>query len=140
MSGATSSSVLDASSLLAYLRGEPGGESVRTMLSQGTAAIMNAANYAEVLSRLADAGESAVAADRRLRQEGIVGGVIAVVEVTADDAVAIAELRTTTRALGLSLGDRACLATALRLRLPVITADRVWAGLSIGVAVRVIRP
>ncbi|GAB4168088.1 MAG: hypothetical protein Tsb006_6840 [Rickettsiaceae bacterium] len=32
---------------------------------------------------------------------------------------------------GLSLGDRACLATALHLGLPVYTADKVWAELNI---------
>ena len=39
----------------------------------------------------------------------------------------------------LSLADRACLATAIVRRLPVVTADRAWAGLALEVAVKVIR-
>jgi len=36
-------------------------------------------------------------------------------------------------------GDRACLALGLRLGCPVITADRMWAGLDVGVEILVIR-
>jgi hypothetical protein len=40
---------------------------------------------------------------------------------------------------GLSLGDAACLATAAVLRLPVLTADRAWAGLGLELDIRLIR-
>ena len=56
------------------------------------------------------------------------------------DSVTIARLRTLTRAQGLSLGDRACLATGLRLGRPVITADRGWVAIDVGVTVHLIRP
>lgn len=130
--------VLDASALLAYLQGEAGSSTVQTALATG--AVMNTVNYAEVLSRLSDAGEVAEAANRRLSEQGLIGGLLDVVELTAEDAVRIASLRTGTRAHGLSLGDRACLATALRLGRPVLTADRSWADLAVGVTVRLIRP
>jgi len=44
-----------------------------------------------------------------------------------------------TKPFGLSLGDRACLALATHLDLPVLTADKIWAQLDIGVPVRLIR-
>ena len=44
-----------------------------------------------------------------------------------------------TRKRGLSLADRASLALAIELGLPVFTADRAWGNLDIGVDVRVIR-
>jgi len=47
--------------------------------------------------------------------------------------------RTATRAAGLSLGDRACLATAHVLGLRAVTADRRWSGLSLGVKIDLIR-
>jgi ribonuclease VapC len=53
-------------------------------------------------------------------------------------ARATAALRTATRPLGLSLGDRACLALARQLQLPVLTADTLWRDLSIGVEIRLL--
>jgi PIN domain nuclease of toxin-antitoxin system len=40
---------------------------------------------------------------------------------------------------GLSLADRACLALAKQRGLPVLTADRIWQTLDLGVAVVLIR-
>jgi len=48
-------------------------------------------------------------------------------------------LRPQTKGIGLSLGDRACLALGRHMRLPVLTADRAWAKLRVGVEIRVIR-
>ncbi len=134
----TAGSVLDASALLAYLQGEPGGQTVQGALAAG--AIINIVNYAEVLSRLDDAGEDPAVAHRRLQEQGLIGGLVEVVPLTEDDVVAIAQLRSATRAQGLSLGDRSCLATGLRLDRPVITADRTWAAVGVSVSVRLIRP
>jgi len=50
-----------------------------------------------------------------------------------------ARLRAMTRHAGLSLGDRACLALGDRLGYPVVTADRVWAGLQVGTEIIMIR-
>ena len=44
-----------------------------------------------------------------------------------------------TKELGLSLGDRACLALAQQLDLPVLTADKIWQRLDIGVSIQLIR-
>ena len=44
-----------------------------------------------------------------------------------------------TKELGLSLGDRACLALAIHLDLPVLTADKIWQQLDIGVSIQLIR-
>ena len=55
------------------------------------------------------------------------------------EAFRTAALRNPTRKTGLSLGDRACLATALELNLPVITTDRVWSKLNLGIQIQVIR-
>ena len=130
--------VLDASALLAYLRREAGGEMVKAMLAAG--AIINAVNYAEVLSRLSDGGEDPALIHRRLRAQGLIGDLLVVTPLDETDGVTIARLRAPTRAHGLSLGDRACLATALRHGRPAITADRGWAAVDVGVTVHLIRP
>ena len=54
-------------------------------------------------------------------------------------AVEAGFLRPATRQYGLSLGDRACLALALRERIPVVTADRAWSQLDLGIDIQVIR-
>ena len=136
--GEPAGSVLDASALLAYLQAETGSQLVQSSLAAG--AVINAVNYAEVLSKLADAGEEPARAHRRLRDQGLVGGLLEVVPLDEEDAVGIARLRTATRAQGLSLGDRACLATGLRLGRPVLTADGTWAAVNVGVAVHLLRP
>ena len=43
------------------------------------------------------------------------------------------------KSLGLSLGDRACLALAKSKNLPVLTADKAWVELKINVDVKTIR-
>jgi PIN domain nuclease of toxin-antitoxin system len=132
------SSVLDASALLAYLRDEQGSMMVDEALARG--AVMNAVNWAEVLSRLTDeTGEEVDSIIRRLTEEGLVGGLLDLLPLTVEDAVTIAQLRSTTRPHGLSLADRACLATGLRLGLTVLTADRTWDNLSLQTVIRVIR-
>ena len=131
------SCVLDASALLAYLQGEPGAEHVAEALTRPAA--ISAVNYAEALAKLAEDGETAEQLAQRFETEGLVGGVVAVESVLAEDATTIASLRRPTRHLGLSIADRTCLALALRLGLPVMTADRTWAELGLDVEVQAIR-
>ncbi len=131
------SCVLDASALLAFLQGEPGAERVAEALARPAA--ISAVNYAEALGKLAENDETPEELARRFEAEGLVGDVIEVEAVLPGDAPAIAGLRRSTRHLGLSLGDRACLALALRLGLPVLTADRGWQELGLDLEVQTIR-
>jgi len=131
-------SVVDASALLAYLLGEPGSAAIRAALAAGAA--MSIVNYAEVLTRLGDSGDDPASTHRRLTEQGLFGGLLDVVSLTDDDVVTMARLRNPTRAQSLSLGDRACLATGLRLGWPVVTVDRNWAAVHVGVVVQLIGP
>lgn len=110
--------VLDASALLAWLRGEPGADVVDTVLP--TSAV-SAVNWSETGQKLAQHGVDAGRALRRLQVLGI-----QVENFTADDALLAAQLWPTTRAAGLSLADRCCLALAVRLDRPAVTADVAW--------------
>ena len=129
--------VLDASALLAYLHGEPGADAVADALVQKAA--ISAVNWAETLSKLAERGQDPDAVTTQLREQGLLDHGLIIYSVDEELGCYIAKLRTTTRSLGLSLGDRACLALALKLNLPALTSDRVWESLSIGVEIRVIR-
>jgi ribonuclease VapC len=70
---------------------------------------------------------------------GVPGDLLVIFPLDEAQAREAARLRPSTRAAGLSLGDRACLALAASLKLPVLTADRAWAGLQVGVVVELIR-
>ena len=130
--------VLDASALLALLKGEPGAERVAEALERG--AYLSAVNLAEVLSKLADWGEDPAEAQARMAQVGLLGAAVEVLPFTGEDALEVARLRALTRAHGLSFGDRACLALARRLGLPALTVERAWAELDLGIPVEVLRP
>jgi ribonuclease VapC len=116
--------VLDASALLAYLHDEDGADVVAEAISESAA--ISAANWAETLSKVAEAGVDPGELARDLEEQGLLHGLVEVVPLTAEDAILIGELRVPTKHLGLSLGDRACLALGLRVRLPILTADREW--------------
>lgn len=126
--------VLDASALLAFMRDEPGAERIASSLERGCA--ISAINLAEVLSKLAEAGDDP---DRTLARLNTLGDTLEIEGVTIEDVRAIARLRPLTKAVGLSLGDRACLALALRLDLPALTADRHWRRVDLGVEVVLVR-
>lgn len=126
--------VVDASAVLAVLNGEPGYQQVLAWLERGACHI-SAVNVVEVLSRLVDWG---------VPQERAVSA-LAALELSVhplDEMLAreCAALRPATRALGLSLGDRACLALACKLGVPALTADRSWLRVELGIAVDCIRP
>lgn len=132
-----STTVLDASAFLAYLRDEPGAEAVADAVAGGAA--ISTVNLAEVLSRAADRGADPRRLAHRLTERGLLDGAIAVEPLTTADAVEIARLRPLTRDHGLSLGDRACLALATRLQAPAVTADTAWSDLDLDVVLRLIR-
>ena len=123
--------VLDASALLALLNREPGEEEIEKTIP---GAAIGAVNLSEVVAKLAERGmpEEAI----RLALSGVQ------LDVTPFDgplAYRAGLLRISTRSLGLSFGDRACLALGLQLGVPVMTTDRRWKELGVGVEVRAIR-
>lgn len=127
------SAVLDASAVLALLYREPGHERVAEQLA---GAVVSTVNWAEIVQKLAQRGHPApVAAADAVRSLGV-----HVLAFTADDAVRAAQLWPTTRSVGLSLGDRACLAVAAGIPDGVaVTADQAWSTLDLRVPVQQIR-
>lgn len=123
--------VLDASAILADIWDEPGAEVVR---AARPGAIISAVNFAEFISKLIDRGMSGEEA--RLFVDRLAYQVVA-----ADEAQALIAgmLREKTRRSGLSLGDRFCLALAQEIAAPILTSDRAWADLDLGVEIVLIR-
>lgn len=123
--------VLDASALLALVAHEPGWEAVDAALD---GAIMSAVNLAEAFAKLE---ERRYGLDRA--RTNVVASGIEIVPFDETAAFETAKLRPMTRRLGLSLGDRACLALAAGRKLPALTTDRIWAKLDLGLDIRVLR-
>jgi PIN domain nuclease of toxin-antitoxin system len=123
--------VLDASAVMAALQNEPGSERVISEL--GKAAI-SAVNFAEVLSKLSRTG-----GDLNRILPDIHHLIHEILPFDTDQALAVGDLEPPTRGKGLSLGDRACLALGKSLNAPVLTADRAWANLDIGIQIELIR-
>ena len=127
-----SSVVLDASAVLAALKGEAGAARVADALAAG--AIMSTVNLAEVVSTYSAAGVP----DEVIRE--LLDEIpIEIAAFDLEQGVTAGFLRPRTRSAGLSLGDRACLALAQARGLRVLTADRAWAGLSVGIEIDLIR-
>lgn len=110
--------VLDASALLALLQDEPGADRVAEALPQ---AVISSVNFAEVFGKLAENGMPS-----DLIRDTLDSLDVNVQPFEKDLACVVGELRPATKALGLSLGDRACLALAQELQVPALTADRAW--------------
>ena len=123
--------VLDASAVLAVLQFETGGDVIVERLRD---AHISAVNLTEVVTRLMDKGQSF---DRA--RHAVDTLTMTVENVDAAQAYFAASLRSATRKSGLSVGDRFCLALGARLGAPVITTDKNWAKLDLGVEVIVAR-
>lgn len=123
--------VFDASAILAAVNGEPGADIVLRHIQNSTVSTVNLSEAQSKLVRTGfppdDAWESALTFCNEIisfdsSQARLAGGMIA-----------------TTQPLGLSLGDRACLALAMLLKAPVYTTDRLWKKLSFDLEIRLLR-
>jgi ribonuclease VapC len=123
--------VLDASALLALIWSEPGSDVVDAVMED---AVISAVNWAEVVSKMQERGIDLEGARPLLDELSL--------EVMVFDqelAFAAGSLRMRSKHLGLSIGDRACLALAAHLSVPAYTADKSWAKLEAGVEVKLVR-
>jgi ribonuclease VapC len=123
--------VLDASAVLAYLNGEAGADRVAPFIGN---ARISTVNVAEVEAHLMSRGGKID--DVRAVLELVV---LEIVDFDREQADKTASFAALTRAQGLSLGDRACLALASRDSLPAVTADRAWQQTNLGVKIQLIR-
>lgn len=110
--------VLDASALIAMIKGERGATKVAGAIA---GARISAVNYAEVVSHFVHAGMPEREVDAMLDP-------LPLTVVAADKLLAqlAGRLRAVTASAGLSLGDRFCLALARRDGLPAWTSDGQW--------------
>ena len=123
--------VIDASALLAYLQGEPGGSKVGDCLD---GALLSSVNLSEVIQKAAQFGADTAGLATDLAEIGV-----CIEPFTLEQAEVAAGLWPMTRKFGLSLADRACLALAIDYDAQVFTTDKAWRDLDIRLTVEVIR-
>ncbi len=123
-------SVLDASAVIALLKGERGASKVAAVVAGASVGVFN---QAEVVSHFVHLG----APKEEIRT---MLGALPYTIVAADEALGwdAGLLRAATAEAGLSLGDRFCLALARRLDVPAYTADRAWREVASAVGVKVV--
>ncbi|VXD07221.1 PIN domain nuclease of toxin-antitoxin system [Sphingomonas sp. T1] len=124
------SAVLDASAVIALLKGERGGSKVAGVVANAAVGVFN---QAEVVSHFVHLG--APIEDVRAMLGALPYTVVAADESLGWDA---GVLRAVTSSAGLSLGDRFCLALAKRLGVPAYTADRAWKDVAVASGVKVV--
>jgi ribonuclease VapC len=124
--------VLDASAILAVLFQERGAEKLTDEILQ--VAVISTVNLAEVQTKLVRMGHDPEKAwmDALLLQTPPE-------PYTSEHARIAGTLAKETRSLGLSLGDRSCLALAIALKAPVYTTEQAWKNLKLGIPIYVIR-
>jgi PIN domain nuclease of toxin-antitoxin system len=122
----------DASAVLALLNQEPGARKLTPELLSDSAA--STVNLAEVQTKLVrDGGEPNEAWELALAP------ISESEPFTSEQAKVAGTLVKLSRPLGLSLGDRACLALAMTLKAPVYTTDREWKNLKLGIPIHILR-
>lgn len=123
--------VLDASALLAYLKGEPGADSVEPAIGES---VISSINWSEVVQKVLVEEVDVVTMTASLVAAGL-----KIEPFTQEDAERAARLWVQTKRYGLSLGDRACISLGSRLDATVLTSDRAWSSLDVDVEVQLVR-
>ena len=94
----------------------------------------SAVNLAEVQTKLIRLGWA-----RDEAWEDAISAVREILPFDSEQARIAGDLAVGTQRLGLSLGDRACLALGKTLHAPIYTTERAWQKLKLGATIHVIR-
>ena len=123
--------VFDSSAILALLKIESGHEIVSKNLEQ---AVVSSVNFCEVVTFLSK---------KTTKQDEMIKFLTETFDCIEDfnieQAIIAGSFIKITKDYGLSLGDRACLALAKYKNIPVLTADKSWSKLNLGIKIKLIR-
>ena len=124
--------ILDSSALLALINNEEGSSVVEELLGS---IIMSSINISEVASILLDSEM-----DTEQVSKAIEPFIDSIIDFDFEYSILCASLKKSTKHLGLSLGDRACISLGIKLGLPIYTADKICAEVKLdNIDIRLIR-
>lgn len=123
--------VFDSSAVLALLKMEKGHKMVSDNLDNALISSVNFTEVATVVFRRGFAQEEVL--------DSLTNSFPNIIDFDKEQSLIAASLDNITKEYGLSLGDRACLALAKHKNLPVITADKIWKEIDLGLDIRLIR-
>ena len=115
--------ILDSSALIALIKNETGADVVESLLGR---IVMSNLNVSEVSGILIDLGMSYEECKNSVEPY-----IDVIVPLDVEQSFDIAFLKKSTKHKGLSIGDRACIALGIKMKLPIYTADKVWADLDL---------
>ena len=115
--------LLDASAVIVLLKQERGYKDIEDLLNISSISTVNLCEVVSVLSR-GSVIESEI--------DDIISDLIPnIIPFTEEIAITAGKLIKQTQSSGLSLGDRACIATGIRYDLEIYTADKAWSTLDL---------
>jgi PIN domain nuclease of toxin-antitoxin system len=123
--------ILDASAVLALINKEVGWEKVYDVFSDS---YFCSVNLSEVVAKLVDINLPEAEITKIIKHLNL-----KLISFNYSIALRAGLLKSITKTKGLSLGDRACIATAIVKKLPILTADKIWKEIPLPVEIILIR-
>lgn len=111
--------VFDASAIIALFAKEQGYQLIKQHMKNG---IISSVNIAEVYKYCIETQNLSEEEAKLLVQLSD----IKIIDFCPKQALISAKICNKTKAYGISLGDRACIALAILKNLPIITCDKIW--------------
>jgi ribonuclease VapC len=123
--------ILDSSALLALINYEPGWENISKIVDNSS---INTINLSEVIHKLYDLSLSELNINKIFQTLNF-----KIIKFDREMAFEAGKLKNQTKQFGLSLGDCACIATAIINKFDILTADKIWLKLDLPIKVISIR-
>lgn len=127
--------VFDSSAVLAFLKNEKGSDLVAQNLKHSIISAVNFCEIVTVTNREIFVNDEEKSQGLKLLKESFIN----IEDYDINQAIISASFDKITKKFGLGIGDRSCLALAKFKKLPVLTADKIWKKLDIGVDIKFIR-
>jgi len=121
--------LLDTSALIALIKKEDGYETIDNIIANSA---ISSVNLSELVAVLARSGVSNADIDEIIKD--IVPEIIPFCE---DTSIKAGKLLNITKTYGLSLGDRACIATGDFYKMEIHTTDKIWSKLQSDITTKI---